>query len=160
MHFARGGQLGGDLEAGVPAADDERDAFRQGVRRAVAAAVQLHDLVAEIGGHRRRERHLERPRGDDDLIGFVGAIGQFDEEAFTVAAADRSDAAVVLDRQLEAPCVLGEVVDDVIPARVAGRVSREREPGQAVVADRREERERVPPAAPGGGRLVGGLEDA
>src|SRR5688500_2535943 len=122
MHFARGGQLCSDLEPGVPAADDERDAFWKIGRPAVAATVQLHHVADEIGGYWRRERHLERPRSDDDLVGFKSSVAEFDDEPTSVATADRSDAAVVRDRQLEASCVLGEVGDDVIPARVAGRV--------------------------------------
>ena len=86
MDLARLGELLGDLVAGVAAAHDQHRARREVVRRAVVAAVQLHDLGAEVGGDRRRERHLERPGGDHDLVGLVGAVGELDEEAAVVAA--------------------------------------------------------------------------
>ena len=59
----------------------------QVARRAVVAAVQLHHFGAEASGDRRRERHLERPGGDHDLVGLVRPVGELDEEAAVVAAA-------------------------------------------------------------------------
>ena len=84
---ARLGQLRGDLVAGVPAAHDQHRARWKAARRAVVAAVQLRHLGAEVSGDRRRERHLERPGGDHDLVGLVGPVGELDEEAAVVAAA-------------------------------------------------------------------------
>ena len=82
MHLARPHELGGDLEAGVAAADDQHRARRQVGGRPVPAAVHLHHIAAQVGGHRRRERNLERPGGDHDLVGLIAhAVEEFDEAA-------------------------------------------------------------------------------
>jgi hypothetical protein len=70
-----------------------------------------------------------------------------------------ADAAVVLDRQVEAAGVLGEVGDDLVAGGVVVGVAGEREPGEAVVARGGEERERVPALAPGCGGSFGGVKD-
>ena len=151
-------ELGGDLEPGVPAADHQHRSVGKAVRRAVRAAVQLQHVTAEVLRDRRRERHLEGPGGDDDLIGFVGPVGELDHEA-SVARADGPDAAVELDRQIEMSRVVGQVRDDIVAARVAVGLAGKREPGKAVVADGGEQLERVPASSPGGCRFAGGLED-
>ena len=87
VDLARLGQLRGDLVAGVPASHDERRARRKVARRAVVAAVQLRHFGAEVSGDDRRERHLKRPGGDHDLVGFVGPVGELDEEAAVARAA-------------------------------------------------------------------------
>jgi hypothetical protein len=46
----------------------------------------------------RRERHLDGPGGDHDLVGVVGAVGELDEEAASVACPHGLHAAVELDR--------------------------------------------------------------
>ena len=113
----------------------------------------------EVGGYRRRERHLKRPGGDHDLVGLVGAVGELDEETAAVACPHGLHAAVELDRQLEPLRVVGEVGDDVVAPRVAVGVAWEVEPGQAVVAHGREQPQRVPAAPPRRGRLAGRFED-
>ena len=152
-------ELLADLVAGVAAAHHQHRARREVVRGAVPGAVQLHHLGPEAGGDRRRERHLKRPRGDDDLVGLVGAVGELDDEAAAVTCPHGLHAAVELDRQLEPSRVVGEVGDDVVAPRVAVGVAWEVEPGQAVVAHGREQPQRVPAAPPRRGRLAGRFED-
>jgi hypothetical protein len=60
-----------------------------------------------------------------DLVAEVGAVVDRDEVAVVVAV-DGADAAVVLDRQVEAAGVPGEVGDDLVARGVAVRVAGER----------------------------------
>jgi hypothetical protein len=124
-----------------------------------SGAVQPAHVAAQFGSYRRRERHLKRPGGDHDLVGFVAAVDDLDEEAAVVACPDRVHAAVELNRQLEPSRVIGEVGHDVVAPRVAVGVAREVEPGQAVVAHGREQPQRVPAGSPRGGGYAGGFED-
>src|SRR3954453_6715217 len=158
VDLARLGQLRGDLEPGVPTSHDERGARWQAARRPVVAAVQLRHVTAEVSGHHRPERHLKRPGGDHDLVGFVGPFGELDDEAI-VAGPHGPDAAVELDRQLEALRVVREVGDDVVAAGVAVGVAGKGQTRQAVVADRREQLQGVPAGPPCGGRFAGRLQD-
>ena len=159
MDVARLRELLADLVAGVAAADDQHRARREVVRERYGVLCSCTTSGAEVGGDRRRERHLKRPGGDHDLVGLVGAVGELDEEAAAVACPHGLHAAVELDRQLEPSRVVGEVGDDVVAARVAVGVAGEVEPGQAVVAHGREQPQRVPSGSPGGGRFAGGFED-
>ena len=152
------GELLGDLEAGVAAADHEHGPGRDGVGRAVGRAVELDDVAAQPLSDLRHARHLEGAGGDHDLVGPVRAVVELDDVAVAVAA-HGLDAAVVLDRQREVARVLGEVGDDLVAGGVVVRVAREGEPGEAVVADGSEQPERLPAAAPRRGGAVGGLED-
>src|ERR671914_1182878 len=143
VDLARGRQLLGDLEAGVATAHDEHAPARNGVRRPVLGAVQLENGGIEALRDRRDERHLERPRRHDHLIGLVGAVVELDDVA-GAALADRADRAVQFYGQVEMTGVTGEVVRDLVPTGVTVRITVEREAGQGVVADRGKQPERVP----------------
>src|SRR5207247_3444929 len=56
-HLVRGRELLRDLEAGVPASDNEHGSRQHLVRRAVANGVGLQDIFAEPGG---KLRHIGR----------------------------------------------------------------------------------------------------
>src|SRR3954465_8296207 len=158
MHLSRGCQLLGDLVARVPAAHNEHGALGHVGRRAVRGAVHLHDRIVELLGEGRNPGRLERTPGDDHLIGDERAVTQLDQEAL-VTGAHGHDLAIELDRQLERLGVAGEVLDHLIPAGVGVRVAGERHLGQAVVASRREQLQRVPPLSPRRGGLRRRLED-
>ena len=71
MHVVGGGELFGDLVAGVATPYDEQRARGDLAGVAVAAAVQLAWLGVEVFGERRSAWGLERACGYDDLVGFV-----------------------------------------------------------------------------------------
>src|SRR3954469_9346598 len=121
-------------------------------------AVQLHHFGAEVSRDRRREGHLKRPGRDHDLLGRVAPVGELDQET-TVAGRHGPDAAVELDRQLEALRVIGEVRDDVVAARIAVGRAGKRQARLAVVANRREQPEGIPAGPPSGGGVAGRLQD-
>src|SRR6188474_1365858 len=106
MHLAGGRQLLRDLKAGVAAADDEHAAFRYRLRGAIARAVHLYDVVAEVLGHPRHEWRLERAGGDHHLPRLVGTFIEL-HEVTVVLPPDRADAAVQLDRELELARIVG-----------------------------------------------------
>ena len=81
------------------------------------------------------------------------------DEVAALPLADGADTAAQLDRQLEVARVVGEVGDDVVAARVASGSPGNARPGQAVVADRREQPQRVPALAPRCRQRVGRFED-
>jgi hypothetical protein len=58
---------------------------------------------------------------------------------------------VLLDWQLEPLRVLLEIGDHLVPRRIAVGVAGKRQAGQAAVAARREQGERLPPLSPGRG---------
>ena len=58
--------------------------------------------------------------------------------------ADRTDGAVELNWEVEVSGVGGQVLHDLVPARITVRVAREGEPGKGVVPGRGEQPERVP----------------
>jgi hypothetical protein len=120
--------------------------------------VELHDLWTEALRDRRRERDLERAGGDHDLVGLACPVVELDQVG-GVGLADRANAAVELDRQVEVTGVVGQVGDDLVPTGVVPGITRESHAGERVIAGRREQLERVPPLAPRGGRLLGGFED-
>jgi hypothetical protein len=159
MGLALGRQLLGDLEAGVAAAHDEHGPVGELTGVAVAHAVGLKDGRVEVGCEGWHAWHLKGPGGDDDLVGLNGcAVLKVEPEA-AVLVSDRPDLAAELHGEVVGLRVALEVGDDLVAAGIAVRVAGELEPGKAVVAPRREERERVPARAPRGTDRVGGVED-
>src|SRR5215212_1800776 len=118
MHLARGGKLLGDLVVGVAATNHEHSPLWNLLRRAVGGAVHLDDLGTEALGDRWHEPRLERSGGDHDLVSIDRAVLKLDEVG-PVDATHRGHPAAELNRQLEAPGVLGQIVGDLIFARVA-----------------------------------------
>jgi hypothetical protein len=158
LHGVRGRQLLRDLEAGVPAADDQHGARGHVVRPTVVGAVRLEDLLREVRRLRRDPRHLERPGGDDDLVGLDAAVAEVDDEP-TVLRRQRPRDGAGLDRQRERRRVVLQVGDDLVPGRIPVGIAREVEPREGVVAARREEDERLPAVTPGRAHAVAGLEN-
>ena len=151
-------ELLGDLEAGVPAADDEHGSLGHVARPPVAGAVCLPDVGVEVLGELGDERGLEWARRDDDLVGRDRPPVDLEDEAL-VLAGKPAHVAVELDRELEGLRVALEVLDHLVAGWVAVRVTRERQAGQSAVAARREERQRVPALSPRRGDGVTPLED-
>jgi hypothetical protein len=135
VDLAGRGELLGDLKARVAATDEEDDSLGDVPRRPVGGAVKLDGIRVEALGDRGHERHLERARGHDHLVGFVGAVVEL-EQVPALGPAYRADAAVELDRQLEATGVLGQIGRHLVPCRIRVRVARERQPRKAAVAHR------------------------
>jgi hypothetical protein len=120
--------------------------------------VQLCDRGRQPLGERRGARGLEGAGGDDDLVGLHAAPVQFDAVAGAGAGAVQpAHAATELDRKVAG--VVGEVGDDLVARGVVVRIAGKGLAGEAVVARRREEPQRVPPLAPRGRGGIGGLED-
>ena len=152
-------ELRGDLEAGVAAAHDEHRPVGELTGVAVADAVGLNDRRVEVGCEGGNARDLERPGCHDDLVGLNGcAVLKVKAEA-AVLAPDGADLASELHGELEGLRVALEVGDHLVSAGIAVGVAGELEAGKAVVAPRREERERVPARSPRGADRVGGFED-
>ena len=137
MHSMGRGEFLCDLEAGVTAADDENGSLGNVARVPVARAVCLEQVRRELVADRRHARELEGTRGDDNLVGLDLPVLERDDEPSAVRI-QRPHRALELDRQLEGGCVLLEIGDHFVARRVAVRVTREREAGEAVVAPRRE----------------------
>src|SRR5215213_3535470 len=70
----RGGELFGDLVAGVATAYDKHPALTDLARRAIRGAVQLGHLGPQPLGNRRDEGHLVWPRCDNHMVSFDRAI--------------------------------------------------------------------------------------
>ena len=159
MHLVRRRQLLGDLVARVPTAHHQHGPAGNVGRPAVVGAVHLDEARVELLGDGRDPRRLKRPRGDHHLVSGVRTVAQLDHEAPVVAAADREDLAVELHGQVEVLRVARQVLDNLVAARIGVELAGEREPGQAVVAHRREQLQRVPPLAPLRCRSVGRLQN-
>ena len=147
------------IESNRAAAQAQLDAARGNVGGPpIVGAVHLDNVCRDLARERRRAGLLERPGRDDYLVGLDAPVFDLDNEA-AIAPGQRAHRAVELDRELELGRVPLEVGDHFIPRRVAVGVAGEGQAGQAAVAARREERERVPASPPSRtGRLVG-LED-
>ena len=101
MHLApRRGELLGDLEPGVAAADHEHAPSQElaGLRYSVLC------ICTTSGPKRvrclRDERNLKRACCDDDLIRLVGAIAADLDDVAVAGLADRGHPAVELNRQV------------------------------------------------------------
>jgi hypothetical protein len=106
--------------------------------------VQLAHTRFEPGGDRRHQRLLERAGRDDDLASQVRPAGR-DDLVPAVDLGERLYSAVELDRQLEPAGVVGQIADDLVAGRIVIRIAREGLSGQAAVAGRGEQLQRVPP---------------
>src|SRR5207237_4311358 len=60
VNLSGGGELFGDLKAGVASADDQRRTVGKVSRRPVPCAVELEDVLSEAVRDRRHVRDLER----------------------------------------------------------------------------------------------------
>ena len=141
------GELLGDLEAGVPAPDDEHRSLGDVARPPIAGAMCLPDLRIEVLGELGDVRRLEWPRSDHDLVGTDRPPVDVEDEA-PILARKPAHVAVELDRELERLRVALEVDDHIVPRRVAVRVAGERQAGQRAVTPRRKERQRLPALSP------------
>src|SRR4026209_1071353 len=105
--------------------------------------MHLDDAGIELRGELRNRRLAVVASGDDDPVSSEAPLTRLDE--VTVAgfrhAVDRGGEP---NRKLEARRVSLEVVGRLARGRNRPARSRERPPGQAVVARRREQAERVP----------------
>ena len=79
VNLSGGGELFGELKASVAATNDQHRAIGKFRRRPVPGAVDLEDVLTEVVGDRRHERHLERSGGDHDLIRFIAPAVDLDE---------------------------------------------------------------------------------
>ena len=143
VDVARGGELLGDLEAGVAATDDEHAPVRHAGRIPVLGAVDLR--------HVDRER---RPRGT-----WNGPVATITWSACSVrSASSTSNPARTAITRLSystgrSRAYSRQVVDDLVAGRIVVGISGERRAGQAGVPGGREQPQRVPALAPGGGGL-------
>jgi hypothetical protein len=148
-----------DLEAGVPAADDEDGPRWHLVRPAIADRVRLEDLRGEPFGDLRHVRRLEGAGRGYDLVSGDRPSIELEAEAPVFSSFERLDLAAEVDRQLKGLGVALEIGDHLIPRRVAVRIPGEGESRQPAVAARREQGERLPALAPGRGDLSSGFEN-
>ena len=128
VHVVRGGELLGDLKAGVAATDDEHRPGRDvPPRPAIRAAVELDDVPVESIGHRGTgARNLERAGGDHHLVRFVGAVVELDHVA-VIAPVERLRTGLSSSTgSSKLARVVGEVGDDVVAAGVRVRAAGER----------------------------------
>ncbi len=116
-----------------------------------------HALVEPIGDL-RHARYLERTGGHHHLVGLAGAVVQL-HEVCLAAPANRSHAAIELQREVEVAGVVGEVGHHLVAVGIVKWLARKGKPRKRVVAGRREEPQRVPAAPPGGCGLACSLED-
>jgi hypothetical protein len=152
-------ELLGDLKAGVAAADHQDRAVGHAARAAVVRAVRLEQRRVQLVGERRHARGVERPGGDDDLVGRdAAAVRELEDEA-VVLGRQRPHPAAEPHGQVERPRVLLEVAHHLVAAGIAVGVTGERQAGKRVIAARREQDQRVPTLAPGGANRLGRLED-
>ena len=144
VHGVRRRQLLGDLKAGVAAADHEDRAVGHAARAAIGGAVRLEQRRVQLVGQRRHARDVERPGGDDDLVGRdAPAVRELEDEA-VVLGLQRPHLAAEPDGQVERPRVLLEVGHHLVAAGVAVGLTGKRQAGKRVVAARREQDQRVP----------------
>jgi hypothetical protein len=105
-----------------------------------------------------RARWRRRP-GRPQRLRRLDHLGRELEPEAAVLISDRPDLAAELHGEVMGLRVALEIGDHLVAAGIAVRVAGELEPGKAVVAPRREERERVPARAPRSTDRVGGVED-
>ena len=144
----RCGEFLRDLESRVAAPHDEDHSLRNIARLVIAGAVCLEDLRRELVRELRHVRGLKRPGCDDDLIGFGRPAVNFKEKS-AVVGRESPYVAVQLGGKVERLCVLIQIQDHLVPARVALRIARERKPRQAAVAPGRKQGQRLPAIPPG-----------
>ena len=158
VHGPRRGQLHGDLEPCVAAADDHDRPFGNVARTPVARAVHLDDVRRKVGSECRHVRGLKRAGRNHNLLGLYGASPKVEHEASS-GVAERLDLGIQVDWQLEGRRVLLEVADDLVARGIAVRVAREGKARKAVIAARCEQHERVPAPAPRRPDRVARVED-
>src|SRR5581483_4218525 len=117
------GELLGELKTSVPAADDEDCALGNIGRPPISRAVRLPDLGAEVLGKGRNAWLLERAGGNNDLVGGDARPIEVEDEA-PVVAGKTAHIAIELDRELEHLRIAFEVLDHLVPTRVAVRIAR------------------------------------
>jgi hypothetical protein len=109
--------------------------------------VRLEDDRRQLIGERGDPGDVERPGGDDDLVGLDAPAVELEHER-AVRRRQGPHGAAELDRQLERPRVLLQVADHLVAARVAVGVAGKCQSGKRVVAARREQDQRVPALTP------------
>ena len=125
VYLTGGGELFGNLKAGVASANNQRRTIGKVLGAPVPRAMELEDLFTDAVSDRRHEGHLERPGGDHDLIGRIAVAVKLDEVA-GLGAPDGADAAAQHHRESEPRRILGEVGDHVVTAGIAVRIAGER----------------------------------
>src|SRR5258706_536899 len=152
------GELDRDLGPGVARPHDQRRTLAQLGRPAVLARVQLDDGGVEAGRHGGGPPGLAGAGRDDDVRRLQRRSAEADDVA-VAAPGQAVDAAPEAHRQPEAAGIGLQVVGHVVLARERASPRREGKAGEAVVAGRGEEPERVPPGPPGVADPGPGLED-
>ena len=120
-----GGDLEGDVCAGVGGADHEDRALLQLRGASVVARVELGDLRVERGREVGDDRHLHDAGGDDDVVRAEALIAGSDDVPFPVLR-QAVDTDTGSDGKLEPRRVGFEVVGHL--AGAGERVSARREP--------------------------------
>ena len=83
-------ELARDLVARVPAADDQHRPLRDVGWRAVVGAMDLKHVRGEVVGELGKSRPLERPGGDDDLVGLDRPVVEHELERVAVFVSERT----------------------------------------------------------------------
>src|ERR1700722_7346180 len=136
-----------DLCARIARTDHENRTWRQLLRIAVSAGMQVQSLAADRD---RSYRHLERPGGDHHVPGFDCARRRLDEQALQVRRATQQGCRhTATQRRANEVRVALDESDDFLARRKRVRIgSRKLKARQANVPVRTLERERVPSLAP------------
>jgi hypothetical protein len=92
VNLTGGGELFGDLKAGVASTYDQHRIVGELPRRPVLGAMALEDVFTEAVGDRRHERDLERSGRDHDLVGRIAPLVKLDQVP-ALRPPDRADPA-------------------------------------------------------------------
>ena len=138
VNLTGGGELFGDLKTSVAATNDQHRTIGKVPRRPIPGAMELEDVLTELVGDRRHERHLERSGRHHDLIRRIAPAVDLDEVP-ALGPPDGTDAAAQLHRQREVPGVVGEVGHHVVAPGIGVRIAGEGQTRQAAVASGRKQ---------------------
>ena len=111
--------------------------------------MDLEHVGVEVVGELGNSRSLERPGGDDNLVGLYHSVIEHELEPVAVLP-QRTDGTARVNRKGQRLGVVVEIGDHLVTGRVAVGVTREIPTRQAVVAAGREKNERIPAGAPSG----------
>ena len=144
VNRARCGELGGDLEAGVTAADHEHVSGGDLFGTTVPRAVKLRDLGRQIAGEGGNGRLLERARRDDDPVGSDRAGARLERVSVGVLV-ESEHLGRRPNRQLERGRIELQVLRYLVLRRIVVIGRRKAESRKRAEPPRREQPQGVPP---------------
>ena len=107
----------------------------------------MEHVLGEVAGELGKSRSLERPGGDDNLVGLYDSVVEHELEPVAVLL-QRTNGTARLNREGQRLGVVVEISDHLVTGRIAVGVTRESSTWQAIVAARREKNQRIPAGAP------------